>query len=43
MKKLYIQETTGAAAGAAANAAAGAAAGAITPGDGDEAVAAATR
>jgi hypothetical protein len=43
MKKLYIQETTGAAAGAAANAATGAAAGAITPGDGDEAVAAATR
>ena len=42
MKKLYIQETTGAAAGAAANAASGAAAGAITPGDGDEAVAAAT-
>ena len=43
MKKLYIQETTGAAAGAAANAATGAATGAITPGDGDEAVAAATR
>ena len=43
MKKLYIQETTGAAAGAAANAATGAAAGAITHGDGDEAVAAATR
>ena len=43
MKKLYIQETTGAAAGAAANAATGAAAGAITPGDGDEPVAAATR